>query len=202
MAAVVMGSALIAEVIEAMMARMEGKEDACYLAAINGDPALMKFYYQHGCPLDERVFAAVAGLGNLQVLKWLKKLGCPWDKEACAQAAMNGYMEVLKWLREPPNPCPWDPTKMCQYAAESGQLQVLRWLVKHGCLLDKETFLSACFGCHVHGNLDVIRWLTRKGIQFPYSEYSTKAIFGDGHHDDKDFRNHKHISMLEYSDDE
>ena len=54
---------------------------------------------------DERMCAAAAADGELDVLKWLRQLGCPWDETTCKNAREGRYLEVLQWAHR--NGCPW-----------------------------------------------------------------------------------------------
>ena len=54
---------------------------------------------------DERMCAAAAADGELDVLKWLRELGCPWDETTSKSAREGGHLEVLQWAHT--SGCPW-----------------------------------------------------------------------------------------------
>jgi hypothetical protein len=110
-------------------------------------------------PMNEALFARVAGLGDLRMLSWLRARGCPWLHDSVwqyahgpsAQAAAGGHLSLLQWLQA--NGCLWR-YGVCAQAAAGGYLSVLQWLHANGCVLDRTTCAEAARG----GHLDVLQW--------------------------------------------
>jgi len=67
-------------------------------AAYQGNPAMIKYCVDNGCPMDAWACAYAAGEGHLDVLKYLHEHDCPWDSEACIFADGNNRIECLNYL--------------------------------------------------------------------------------------------------------
>ncbi|CAM9676557.1 unnamed protein product, partial [Scytosiphon promiscuus] len=60
-----------------------------------------------GLPRDRvGVCAAIARLGDAELLECARAHGCPWGEKTCARAAASGSLATLQHARH--NGCPWD----------------------------------------------------------------------------------------------
>ena len=69
-------------------------------AAYQGNPAMIKYCVDNGCPMDAWACAYAAGEGHLDVLKYLHEHDCPWDSRACYFAHRNNRIDCLNYLIE------------------------------------------------------------------------------------------------------
>ena len=69
-------------------------------AAYQGNPAMIKYCVDNGCPMDAWACAYAAGEGHLDVLKYLHENDCPWNSYACFEAHRNNHVECLNYLIE------------------------------------------------------------------------------------------------------
>ncbi|KXZ49693.1 hypothetical protein GPECTOR_20g550 [Gonium pectorale] len=98
--------------------------------------------------LDEKLFAAAAESGSVELLAWLRERSCPWDGCAYQGAAGSGCEAALEWLAE--RGCPLTELGVPRGPAGSVFLEVarsfrsvaplpaLRWLLEEGCPVDYE----------------------------------------------------------------
>jgi len=118
--------------------------DISYLIARSGDLEILKYAYDHGCPLDNVIENAARG-GYLHIIIWARERGCVWDVSTCDYCVAGGHIDLLKWLRNhdnyratcslPSNEteiCPWD-ANVCRIAHEKKRFDILKFALDNGC---------------------------------------------------------------------
>ncbi|PNH08368.1 Ankyrin repeat domain-containing protein [Tetrabaena socialis] len=136
-------------------------------AARGGHMAIMEVLHARGVPVDEetvktaaeaghlpavawlveRLGAAAARAGSMELLRWLRAWGCPWDDGVFAAVAGGGSEEQLEWLAE--QGCPMgDEGWPYVRTADQDDLAMLRCLRRMGCPWGPEstTFTRAVLG--------------------------------------------------------
>ena len=115
----------------------------------------------------ERLWAAAACGGHLEVLVWLQRENFPRGDTAAPlqHAALAGHQHVLEWLLDQG----WDLGSsyqdgccMCAVAALAGHLAVLQWLRAAGCPWDSTTCCAAAQG----GHLKILHWAASQGCEW------------------------------------
>jgi hypothetical protein len=139
--------------------KCEWDDDACLIAARNGDASTLQWLHERGSPwsaeyicnvaaeigsvevllylkqqrreFDTLTMASAAAKGHLEACQFLMAEECPCDAWACAEAAAGGHLETVRFLHE--SGCPWDAAGMCASAAECGNIELLHYLISEGC---------------------------------------------------------------------
>lgn len=78
---------------------------------------------------NEKICAAAARHGRLDILKWLRQKGFPWDDRTCVDAIRNNHFDVLKWAMK--CGCPRNVYHNVIYVAIlNGNPEIINWLHK------------------------------------------------------------------------
>ena len=82
------------------------------------------------CDWDSDTIYVAAKQGNLAMVKYCVENECPMDAWACTSAAQEGHLDVLKYLHE--NDCPWN-TYACYWAHRYNHIDCLNYLIEQKC---------------------------------------------------------------------
>lgn len=73
---------------------------------------------------------------HFELLKWARANGAPWaDERVCAAAARAGRLDILQWLRD--EGCPWNSI-VIDAGLEGQHLELCCWALANGCPDDAE----------------------------------------------------------------
>lgn len=92
------------------------------------DITLLKWLYQVGTPVSEKLCEYAATHGKFEILVWARAMDFPWDEMTTFMAAKNGYLEILIWVFE--NGCCM-ADNICSVAALWNRTEILKWLLQH-----------------------------------------------------------------------
>ncbi|SHO33499.1 Pseudo ankyrin repeat-like [Cedratvirus A11] len=101
----------------------------CELAAISGQPDVLKWARLNRFPWNSYTCNKSIQLGYWEVFRWAVTNGCPRDENTCSYTAKYGNLEMLQLLRA--SGCPWTEW-VCINAAYSGNLEMLQWARSQG----------------------------------------------------------------------
>ncbi|CAN0362526.1 unnamed protein product [Ectocarpus fasciculatus] len=132
------------------------RPELCAAIARLGNLELLRSARGSGCVWNGLTFSEAARRGDLAFLQWLKSSGCTWDKFSAIAAAGGGHLHVLKWLRK--SGVGWDDDEWtCHMAAAGGHVHVLRWAIQNGCRYDNVT----CWSAAHQGHLEALKYLRK-----------------------------------------
>jgi len=130
-----------------------------------------------GC--SDRVLAAAADGGHLDLVKWLYDHGVgivPGFADAIHFAAINGHLDVVKWLQE--NTSERAITCVINSAASNGHLDVIQWLHEN----EEEYCVSPALDrAAASGHLEVVTWLHEHRSRYGCSVRAMDQAAGSGH---------------------
>ncbi|KAL6080170.1 Ankyrin repeat domain-containing protein 60 [Balamuthia mandrillaris] len=148
-------------------------ERVCAAAAAEGQLQLLQWLREKtGCPWDESTCISLASLGNLEALQWVRENGCPWNKQVCEEAAKHNLLHVLKWAHK--NGCPWDENTSV-IAARHGHFELLKWAHENGCPCNK----MVCEVAAANNNLEMLQWAREQGCPWDSRTCVEAAKYGN-----------------------
>ncbi|CAN0206303.1 unnamed protein product [Ectocarpus sp. 4 AP-2014] len=151
------------------------RPELCAAIARLGNLELLRSARGSGCVWNGLTFSEAARRGDLAFLQWLKSSGCRWDKFSAIAAAGGGHLHVLKWLRK--SGVGWDDDEWtCHMAAAGGHVHVLRWAIQNGCRYDNVT----CWSAAHQGHLEALKYLRKIGCGWDRQRCFDAAVRG-GH---------------------
>ena len=127
---------------------------------------------------DERVCAAAAKNGCLEVLQYAHENGCAWDERVCMSATERADLIMLRYAHE--NGCPWGPD-VCVRAARDGNLGILKYAHTNGCPLSEDI----CKWATVTREYDILKYARQHN--FPEEARCTKVEEEGAHVPQPDF---------------
>ena len=157
-------------------------------AAELGNLDMLRYCFEHKCPIDEYTVAFTAHNGHIECLKFLREEAeVEWSEKTACAAAEAGHLNILKYCAS--RNCkmtadvmafaafggslecveflhkigvPWS-REVCIYAAQSGSCNTLKRLYELGCPLNED----ACSEAALHGYLEVLKFL-RNDLNCPW----------------------------------
>ena len=102
----------------------DGQLEALMVLRVEGWPLCVTTVWQSEWTSEE-----AAKNGDPPMLQWSHENGCPWNEDTCTNVAEGGYLEVLQWARA--NGCQWDENEICSLARmfdRRSKIEVLEWL--------------------------------------------------------------------------
>jgi hypothetical protein len=173
-------------------------------SAEQGNLEMLKYCFEHGCPLDDYTAICAAHNGHLRCLKFLiEDAKVDWyDQTACA-AAEGGHLEILRYCASKKE-CqmtsnanvmifaafgghigcvnylhqigvPWSE-EVPIYASQAGKIEILQRIHELGCPLNEE----ACSEAALHGHLDLLKFL-RNELKCPWDSGTPALASLRGH---------------------
>jgi len=173
-------------------------------AAEQGNLEMLKYCFEHGCPLDDYTAVCAAHNGHLGCLKFLiEDAKVDWyDQMACA-AAEGGHLEILRYCASKKE-CqmtsnanvmifaafgghigcvnylhqigvPWSK-EVPIYASQAGKIEILERIHELGCPLNED----ACSEAALHGHLDLLKFL-RNELKCPWDSGTPALASLRGH---------------------
>lgn len=169
-------------------------------AAEQGNLEMLKYCFEHGCPLDDYTAICAAHNGHLRCLKFLiEDAKVDWcDQTACA-AAEGGQLEILRYCASKKEcrmtsnsnvmifaafgghiEClnylhqigvPWSE-EVPIYASQAGKIEILERIHELGCPLNED----ACSEAALHGHLDLLKFL-RNELKCPWDSGTPSPSF-------------------------
>lgn len=173
-------------------------------AAEQGNLEMLKYCFEHGCPLDDYTAICAAHNGHLRCLKFLiEDAKVDWyDQTACA-AAEGGHLEILRYCASKKEcrmtsnanvmifaafgghiEClnylhqigvPWSE-EVPIYASQAGKIEILERIHELGCPLNED----ACSEAALHGHLDLLKFL-RNELKCPWDSGTPALASLRGH---------------------
>jgi len=173
-------------------------------AAEQGNLEMLKYCFEHGCPLDDYTAICAAHNGHLRCLKFLiEDAKVDWcDQTACA-AAEGGQLEILRYCASKKEcrmtsnsnvmifaafgghiEClnylhqigvPWSE-EVPIYASQAGKIEILERIHELGCPLNED----ACSEAALHGHLDLLKFL-RNELKCPWDSGTPALASLQGH---------------------
>ncbi|CAL6290279.1 unnamed protein product [Bathycoccus prasinos] len=166
-------------------------------SAEQGNLEMLKYCFEHGCPLDDYTAICAAHNGHLRCLKFLiEDAKVNWyDQTACA-AAEGGHLEILRMPDDIQCKCdefaafgghieclnylhqigvPWSE-EVPIYASQAGKIEILERIHELGCPLNED----ACSEAALHGHLDLLKFL-RNELKCPWDSGTPALASLRGH---------------------
>lgn len=150
-------------------------------AARRADKETLEWGLTHGGPCKE-VCAAIAEVGNLELLRWARAEGFPWEPcmfgaSVFTSAAPLGNLELLKWAHE--NGCPFQEERVGSFRTLPG-LPILRWLneVSSGELFPIQVLSRLIRSAAKQGKLEIVQWAVENGC--PWTRWISASAASGG----------------------
>jgi len=173
-------------------------------SAEQGNLEMLKYCFEHGCPLDDYTAICAAHNGHLRCLKFLiEDAKVDWyDQTACA-AAEGGHLEILRYCASKKEcrmtsnanvmifaafgghiEClnylhqigvPWSE-EVPIYASQAGKIEILERIHELGCPLNEDV----CSEAALHGHLDLLKFL-RNELKCPWDSGTPALASLRGH---------------------
>jgi hypothetical protein len=164
------------------------------VVASSGYCELLRWCYEHGCPLDvnmapyftaqsgnielmawvlqqagthlrAEVMCAAASMGRAAMCQYLRAQQCPWNASSTSAAALGGHIDLLSWLVD--NGCPWEARQLCITAARGGSVKVLEFLQQLGILNSAAVLTDMLNVAALNHKLAAAQWLRAQGAEWP-----------------------------------